>query len=217
MYTPALSKNRLPEEFYLQPDVASIARQLLGKVLLTHINGTTTGGIITETEAYSGESDRASHAFGGRRTHRTATLYQKGGIAYIYLCYGIHHLFNVVTHNEGFPHAVLIRALHPLAGFETIARRMGKDTQGPLQLNGPGKLSRALGITVALNATPLSGNTIWISDHGCEVSDSKIKSGPRIGVDYAGSHALWPMRFWVDDAFLSNALKVHTAINRLTT
>ena len=213
MCTIAHGKNRLPEEFYLQPEVASIARQLLGKVLLTHINGAITGGIITETEAYSGESDRASHAFGGRRTQRTETLYQKGGIAYIYLCYGMHHLFNVVTHKEGFPHAVLIRALHPLVGYEAIARRLNKNTQDTMRLNGPGKLSRALGITVALNATPLSGNTIWITDPGCEVSESKIRSGPRIGVDYAGSHALWPMRFWFeDDEFLSYALKVNTAI-----
>jgi len=213
MVSSAPNKDRLPEEFYLQPEVVSIARQLLGKVLITHINGDIAGGIITETEAYSGESDRASHAFGGRRTHRTETLYQKGGIAYIYLCYGMHHLFNVVTHSEGFPHAVLIRALHPLIGYETIARRLGKDTQGRLQLNGPGKLSRALGITVALNATSLSGNTIWITELGCKVSESKIRSGPRIGVEYAGSHALWPMRFWFeDDEFLSNTLKLNTAI-----
>src|ERR1700739_2187259 len=125
----------LKRSFYLQEDVVLVAKDLLGKGLCTHINGKFTSGIITETEAYAGVFDKASHAFGGKRTPRNENMYARGGTLYVYLCYGIHHLFNVVTNNEDIPHAVLIRAIKPLEGIETILKRrkqktLAKNTSG---------------------------------------------------------------------------------------
>lgn len=187
---------KLPPEFYLHHDVVHLARELLGKVLATHINGEgITAGIITETEAYAGTVDRASHAFGDRRTPRTETMYQAGGLAYIYLCYGIHHLFNVVTNQPGVPHAVLVRAIHPIEGMRQMLQRFRPAAPVLPPLNGPGKLSRALGIHTTMNGTPLTGNTIWLADAGIIIPEEEITSTPRIGVDYAGEHAQWPYRF----------------------
>ncbi len=191
---------KLPVEFYLKEDVIEMARSLLGKVLTTRLNGEEiTSGYITETEAYEGVTDRASHAFGGRNTARTATMFRQGGVAYIYLCYGIHHLFNVVTNRKGIPHAVLIRGIQPLEGIEIMASRTGKPLEHLKKINGPGKLSKALGITTRLDRTPLSGSKIWIEDKGLVIPEDKIKITPRIGVDYAGEHAFWPYRFLVDE------------------
>jgi DNA-3-methyladenine glycosylase len=116
---------KLPVDFYLQPDVVQVAKNLLGKLLITKIGKQTTSGIIVETEAYAGKIDKASHAYGGKFTSRTQTMYQPGGVSYVYLCYGIHHLFNVVTNVEGTPDAVLIRAIEPLDGIETMLKRSG--------------------------------------------------------------------------------------------
>ena len=127
---------KLPRSFYLREDVLEVARDLLGKVLITRFNGSVTAGIITETEAYNGVVDRASHAFGGKRTARNEMMYARGGTAYVYLCYGIHHLFNVVTHRSNIPHAVLVRAIHPLIGQTTMANR--RKTNGKLTTGGPG-------------------------------------------------------------------------------
>src|SRR5688572_7863163 len=102
---------KLKRDFYTREDVVLVAKELLGKVLCTKWNGKTTSGIITETEAYEGITDRASHAYRGRRTERTEIMYSEGGTAYVYLCYGMHHLFNVVTNKKDIPHAVLIRAV----------------------------------------------------------------------------------------------------------
>lgn len=188
--------NKLPPEYYLNPDVVFLARDLLGKALMTNIDGRgITGGIIIETEAYAGETDRASHAFGGRRTQRTETMYMTGGIAYIYLCYGMHHLFNVVTNVAGIPHAILIRGIAPILGQDLMARRTGKTPGKLLQLNGPGKLSRALGITTRFDQSLLNGNTIWLEEQPPGLEQHQIIAGPRIGVDYAGDHAAWNYRF----------------------
>jgi len=151
--------------------------------------------VITETEAYAGVDDRASHAFGNRRTRRTEPMFDAGGIAYVYLCYGIHHLFNVVTAGKGVPHAVLVRAGTPLEGHETIAGRRGMPADDKRLLAGPGSLARGLGITTALTGESLLGKRVWIEDRGIEVEDGAICSGPRIGVDYAGEDALLPYRF----------------------
>ena len=187
---------RLPPEYYLHPDVVFLARDLLGKALMTNIDGKgVTGGIIVETEAYAGETDRASHAYGGRRTRRTETIYQKGGVAYIYLCYGMHHLFNVVTNIEGIPHAILIRGIKPIIGQELMAHRTGKRPEKLQTLNGPGKLTKALGITTRQDKTFLYDNNIWIEETSLQSNEKQIISGPRIGVDYAGEHAQWPYRF----------------------
>ncbi|MFO7977632.1 MAG: DNA-3-methyladenine glycosylase [Bacteroidales bacterium] len=186
----------LPLSYYQHEDIVFLARDLLGKSLMTNIGGQgITGGIITETEAYEGPVDRASHAFGNRHTPRTATMFQQGGIAYIYLCYGIHHLFNVVTNIGGVPHAVLIRGLEPTHGLDVMTRRVNPRGGILKDLRGPGKLTRALGITTQLNATPLTGDTIWIAGNNLQVPYDQISATPRIGVDYAGDHALWPYRF----------------------
>lgn len=181
----------LPACFYLRDDVVQIARDLLGKRLMTCFNGITTGGIITETESYRGPEDRASHAYNNRRTPRTEVMFRTGGVAYVYLCYGIHHLLNVVTQREGIPHAVLIRALLPTHGEEEMTKRRGK---GPLA-EGPGALTQALGITKHLNGHPFDRAPLWIEESGMKVKEGDILSGPRVGVDYAGEDALLPWRF----------------------
>lgn len=179
-----------------------VARDLLGKVLCTRIDGCTTAAIITETEAYAGTGDRASHAFGGRRTRRTEPMFAAGGIAYIYLCYGIHHLFNVVTGVEDDPQAVLVRAGSPLAGLEHMLARRDKDRADASLLGGPGSFARALGIRTEMTGTRLTGERIWIEDRALTVPADTVTVGPRIGIDYAGEHASLPYRFRVDPAMI---------------
>lgn len=186
---------KLTNDFYQRTDVVQIARDLLGKELITNIDGELTSGIITETEAYNGIVDRASHAYGGKFTPRTQTMYAAGGVSYVYLCYGIHHLFNVVTNIEGVPHAVLIRNIKPLKGLETILQRRNKTKANKTLSTGPGTLSQALGIKTIHNGLLLQENTIWIEDVGLKIDPENIKSTPRIGVDYAGEDALLPYRF----------------------
>lgn len=187
---------RLPLEFYIRTDVVQIACDLLGKVLVTEFDGRRTSGLITETEAYRAPDDRASHAFGNRRTARTEIMFQEGGKAYIYLCYGIHHLFNVVTAPEETAHAVLIRAIEPIEGLEVMQHRRKRTTSLTV---GPGALSQALGLTT--NWTGQSffapGTPVWIEDRGTKISENEMAAGKRIGVDYAGECAEWPWRFWL--------------------
>lgn len=172
------------------------ANELLGKVLVTHIGGNLTSGIITETEAYAGVSDRASHAFGGRRTSRTETMFMTGGHSYVYLCYGIHSLFNVVTGPADVPHAVLIRAIRPLDGTEVILDRRNAKKLRPELCNGPGKVCSALGLNFRdHDALHLYGDVVWIENRNIEVSDDDVTAGPRIGVEYAGEDAKLPYRF----------------------
>ena len=186
---------KLPHTFYQQKNVQKIAKDLLGKSLCTRIGSVTTKAIITETEAYAGITDKASHAYGDKRTKRTEPIYGPGGHAYIYLCYGIHHLFNVVTNIEGVPHAVLIRAGIPQIGEPTMLKRRGKTKNDKTLLAGPGSLANALGITTRMTGTDLTGLRIWIEDQGLTVLKSKITAGPRVGVDYAEEDAARPYRF----------------------
>jgi DNA-3-methyladenine glycosylase len=185
----------LAADFYLRDDVVRISRDLLGKVLCTKVNGKLTKAIITETEAYAGVTDKASHAYGDRRTKRTEPMYGPGGTAYVYLCYGIHHLFNVVTNEEGVPHAVLIRAGKPVSGLETMLRRRNRGRADKKLMPGPGTVAQALAITTAMTGTDLRGKKIWIEDHGIVIQESEISAGPRIGVDYAEEDAARPYRF----------------------
>ena len=180
----------LARSFYLEHDALGAANALLGKVLYTRLDGVITGGIITETEAYMGVGDRASHAFGGKRTARNEQMYAVGGTAYVYLCYGIHHLFNVVVLSAEIPHAVLIRAVVPFVGTSTMLKRYSNP-----HTNGPGKLTRALAVHLDDNGTDLTGQRIWIEDAGIVVPPEHVMVGPRVGVDYAGTHALLPYRF----------------------
>lgn len=191
---------KLSKDFYLQENVVELSQQLLGKVLFTKEGKTITAGIITETEAYAGTTDKASHAFGGRRTSRTETMYAEGGVSYVYLCYGMYSLFNVVTNQKDIPHAVLVRAIQPLEGIKTILERRKSDKLKKGLTAGPGKVAMALGINFrSHNAQNLSGNKIWIEDRGITIPKKLIHKGPRIGVDYAGEDAKLPYRFWVTE------------------
>lgn len=188
---------KLPRSYYSNPDVLFLAKDLLGKVLFTKIDGETTAGIIVETEAYFGVKDKASHAYGGRRTDRTETLYSHGGVSYVYLCYGIHHLFNVVTSVEDDPHAVLVRAVEPLIGKEIMELRRNMPATKPSISAGPGSAAKALGIDRSFNRKKLTENEIWIEDLGTIYQPDEIIAGPRIGVAYAKEDALLPWRFFV--------------------
>jgi len=186
---------KLPEAFYTRQDVVKISKELLGKVLCTRIDGLLTEAVIVETEAYAGVTDKASHAYNGRRTKRTEVMFWQGGHAYIYLCYGMYSLFNVVTNTEGTPHAVLIRGAVPLTGIDTMLQRTGKQKVDKNFLIGPGKLAKALGLHFSLSGTPLNGDLVWIEDRGINVPANTINATPRIGIDYAGEDALLPYRF----------------------
>lgn len=185
---------KLKEDFYQGKNVVKIARKLLGKGLFTKQNGIVTGGIIVETEAYSWK-ERGCHAFAARKTGRNAIMFEKGGHAYVYLCYGIHNLFNVVTNVQGTADAVLVRAIEPLKGIEEMKQRRGP-LRNPFHLtSGPGKLSEALGIDRSLNGKCLLNSEIWIEDIGKEIVGKDIEVSPRIGIDYAGEDAKLPWRF----------------------
>lgn len=187
----------LPISFYERDDVVAISRELLGKVLCTRINGTDTALIITETEAYAGINDRASHAFGGRRTKRTEPMFGPPGRAYVYLCYGIHHLFNVVTNVDGVPHAVLVRAGTALSGLDAMLKRRNKQKEDKTLLAGPGCVAQALGIKTAHTGLLLDSEVLRLEDQGIAVEPEIITVGPRVGVDYAREDASLPYRFRV--------------------
>ena len=192
--------SKLPADFYQREDVLLISRELLGKVLCTNFHDKLTSGIIVETEAYAGVTDKASHAYGGRRTKRTETMYAKGGSAYVYLCYGIHHLFNIVTNKENIPHAVLIRAIQPRDGIEIMLQRRNKKKVDQLLTGGPGSLTRALGITVKDSGTFLMDNLIWLEDQNINYTNQDILASPRVGVQYAGKDISNPWRFQVENS-----------------
>jgi DNA-3-methyladenine glycosylase len=180
---------KLPEQFYLSNNVVDIARSLLGKYI--------TGGYIVETEAYNGVIDKASHAYGNRLTSRTQIMFEQGGIAYVYLCYGIHEMFNVVTSVKGEPHAVLIRAINPTIGLDEMLYRRNMAIVKPNLTAGPGSVGKALGISRKLNGVSLQGNEIWIEDRGLTFGDEHIAAVPRVGVAYAAEDALLPYRFYL--------------------
>lgn len=186
---------KLSLAYYRQRDTLALSQDLIGKFLVTNVHGKLTSGMIVETEAYLGVDDRACHAFNGRRTSRNAVMYLPGGYSYVYLCYGIHHLFNIVTHEEGHPHAILIRAIEPCEGIETMLERRGFPILKHTLTSGPGSMSQALGITTALSGEPLTGNLVWVEDRGLVIAKKDINATPRIGVAYAKEHALFPYRF----------------------
>lgn len=188
---------KISQTYYLNSDVVYLSRQLLGKYLFTSINGLLTGGYIVETEAYNGIIDKASHAFGSRRTPRTETMYKQGGIAYIYLCYGIHEMLNVVVSLEGDPRAILIRAIEPTTGIEIMLARKNMASLKPNITAGPGSVAKALGIDRKLNGISLQSNSLWLEDKGLSFTDDRIAAVPRIGVAYAQQDAFLPYRFYV--------------------
>ena len=194
---------KLKIEFYQRSDVLKIATELLGKILVTKWNRPDgyrdeTSGRIVEVEAYNGVVDKASHAAGGRRTNRNEVMYGEGGVSYVYLCYGIHHLFNVVTNRRETPHAILIRALDPLKGIDVMLDRTGKKKFDHTLTKGPGNVSKALGISFRLHSgLSLVSKELFIADDGFEVNKKDIIASPRIGVDYAGKDASLPYRFFI--------------------
>jgi DNA-3-methyladenine glycosylase len=191
--------DKLSQDFYNRTDVVKIAKELIGKILVTHFGGHITAGRIVETEAYRGEIDRASHAFGGRRTKRTEIMYGEAGTAYVYLCYGIHHLFNVVTNQRDIPHAILVRAVEPLHGIDTMLQRTGKKKPDYTLTKGPGNVSKALGIFTQHTGWSLHSDELFLASDGFKAGRRDIIPSPRIGVDYAGDDAALPYRFTLRD------------------
>ena len=187
---------KLPESFYQRSNVVKIARELLGKGLFTRIDHTVTGGVIVETEAYSWK-ERGCHAYGARKTQRNAVMFGKGGHSYVYLCYGMHNLFNIVTNEQDVADAILIRAIEPIEGIEEMKRRRGRITNNFHLTSGPGKLTKALGIDRKWNGKYLLGNEIWVEDFGRDFPKKDIEASQRIGIDYAGEDAKLPWRFTV--------------------
>jgi DNA-3-methyladenine glycosylase len=187
---------KLPLSFYLRADVEQIARELLGKVLVTNWGGAFTSGRIVETEAYAGEIDNASHASKGR-TPRTEVIFGTGGTAYVYLCYGIHQMFNIVTNVAGIPHAILIRGVEPMEGTAIMLQRTGKKKVDETLTRGPGNVGKAFGFHTSQCGFSLVGEELYIADDGFKIKPSMIGTSPRIGVDYAGDHADWHFRYFL--------------------
>ncbi len=187
---------KIKQSFYTSNNVLDISRNILGKVLVTNFNSKITSGVIIEVEAYLGANDKASHSYNNKKTQRTEPMFLKGGISYVYLCYGIHHLFNIVVGQQDNPCAVLIRAIKPLIGINTMLKRRKFSKISKELTNGPGKLTQALGITTKLNKVSLTGNRIWIEDQEIKFRKKDILSSPRIGVDYAEDDAKLPYRFY---------------------
>ncbi len=189
----SVSDGTLPREFYTRANVVTVARQLLGRLLVVSSRGARMSGIIVETEAYRGPQDRASHAYGGRRTNRTETMYRLGGTAYVYFVYGMYHQFNVVTNVDD------VRALEPVEGLSRMRRRRPGTTDHDLT-NGPGKLCVALGISRKLDGADLLGKRVWLEEGRGRIRPSEIATGPRIGIEYAGEWADRSWRFWIKDS-----------------
>lgn len=162
--------------------------------LISNFNGQRTAGIICETEAYCGTNDRGCHAFNGRKTPRTEIMFEAGGVAYIYLCYGIHHLFNVVTHAAGEPHAILIRAIEPLEGIETMLERRGLKIRRADIAGGPGLVSQCLGFTTSHNGISLLDEVVWI-EAPLTPAPFEIIESPRVGMNFSGPYKNVPWRF----------------------
>jgi DNA-3-methyladenine glycosylase len=198
---------KLPQSFYLRSDVVKIAKELLGKVLVTNWENQYTSGRIVETEAYAGELDKASHAFKGK-TARTSVMFEEGGTAYVYLCYGIHEMFNIVTNKAGVPHAILIRAIEPMKGIDIMLGRTGKKKIDETLTRGPGNVGKAFGFHRSQCGVSLQSNELYVADDGYKPDKKLIVASPRIGVAYAGEHALFDYRFYIKgNKFVSGKAK----------
>ena len=198
---------KIPQSFYLRNDVVKIAKELLGKILVTNWNNEYTSGRIVEAEAYAGEIDKASHASKGK-TKRTAVIFEEGGTAYVYLCYGIHEMFNIVTNKNGIAHAILIRAVEPIEGIDIMLRRTGKKVFNETLTRGPGNVGKAYGFHRSQCGLSLQSDELYIADDGYKVDKKLIVASPRIGVDYAGDDALLDYRLYIkDNKFVSGRVK----------
>lgn len=189
---------RLSKSFYTRKDVVQLSKELLGTRLITFFDHKKTSGIIVETEAYNGPFDKAAHSYGWKRTKRTETMFAEGGMAYVYLCYGMHHLFNVVVGSKELPIAILVRGIEPVEGIPYMLDRCKKEKSTPKLTNGPGKLARALGISTASNGMSLiRDSSIWIEERTRYLTEEDIVASPRIGVDYAKEDVSLPYRFTI--------------------
>ena len=187
---------KLPLSFYLQTDVVDVTRQMIGKILVSNFNGELTAGRIVEAEAYNGPFDKASHAYNNKRTNRTEVMYAVGGITYVYLCYGLHQMFNVVTNVQDVPNAILVRALEPLVGIDIMLRRTGKPALDYTLTRGPGNVGKAMGFHTIHSGQSLFGKTIYLASDISEKITMEIIASPRIGVAYADEDALLHYRFF---------------------
>ena len=190
---------KLTKSYFRDNDVLWLSYNLLGKIIFTNIDSNITAGIITETEAYNGINDKACHAYGGRYTRRTSVMFEAGGVVYIYLCYGIHSLTNIVTGEKDNPQAVLIRYIIPYMGKEIMMQRFRMSKQNEKELDGPGKVSKALGIDFTYSGKSLEGNHIWVEDRGIRINKRDILKSSRIGIDYAEEDKKLPYRFYLHD------------------
>jgi DNA-3-methyladenine glycosylase len=188
---------RLPRSYFLNEDVVGLARDLLGKSLFVNTEDMLTGGIIVETEAYRGPEDVGAHSYNHRRTARNEIMYTDGGVVYMYICYGIHDMLNIVTGPEGTAHAILIRAIEPAVGLEIMRERRKVRNEDSRLCRGPGALAKALALKKVHNGSSLEGNEIWIEDHGLVFGDSEVVAGPRIGLNIAEPYKSIPWRFYV--------------------
>ena len=188
---------KLPIEFYDREDVITIAKELIGKILVTRIEGKLTSGRIVETEAYIGLTDKASHSFGGKRTSRNEHMYGTAGKSYVYICYGMHHLFNVVTNKKEVPDAVLIRAVEPIDGIDIMLQRTGREKLDNKLTRGPGNAAKALGVSKLHSGVSLLGKEIFIIEGDPAISNNEIGASSRIGVESAGPDASMPYRFYL--------------------
>ena len=202
---------KLPQSFYVRNEVVQVAKDLLGKVLITNFENRITAGRIVETEAYNGAYDKASHAYNNRRTNRTEVMYANGGVAYVYLCYGIHQMFNVVTNEKNIPHAVLIRAVEPMIGIETMLERSQKNIHGFDITKGPGNVAKSFGLHTSHSGISLLSDEIFFASDNYEIEQNGIMATVRIGVDYAQEDALLPYRFIVKgNPYVSGKRSVNT-------
>ena len=198
---------KIPQSFYLRNDVVKIAKELLGKILVTNWDNEYTSGRIVEAEAYAGEIDKASHASKGK-TKRTSVIFEEGGTAYVYLCYGIHEMFNIVTNKNGIAHAILIRAVEPMEGIDIMLRRTGKKVFNETLTRGPGNVGKAFGFHRSQCGLSLQSDELYLADDGYKVDKKLIVASPRIGVDYAGEDALLDYRLFIKgNKFVSGRLK----------
>jgi len=197
---------KLPVSFYEHPSVTYLGKELIGKHLCTYLDGVFCRGRIVETEAYCGASDKACHAHFNRFTKRTAVMFGAPGHAYVYLCYGIHALFNIVTNVSGMADAVLVRAVQPLEGLAHMLERRGLSETAYRLTAGPGAMSKAMGIGIRNNQANLQGPEIWIEDVGERPASAELLASPRVGIDYAGDDVYLPWRYrlqgnpWVSKA-----------------
>ena len=196
-----MSTSKLPASYYQHNDVVFLAKDLIGKTIVSMVDDQLTSGIITETEAYRGVGDKACHAHLGRFTDRTKIMYETGGVAYVYLCYGIHNLFNIITNTNEQADAILIRAVEPVDGINVMLERRGKEKLDKTLTSGPGNFSKAFGLDRSHYGEDLAGDVIWIeNDDKFRFRESEITISKRIGIDYAEEDKDLPWRFYLNSS-----------------